>query len=76
MAVNPFGAEQLGYNVDELVGQPVLSVSYESDRETVQKKVASCLEQLGLAGSWEARKVRNDGKVLWVRETAKGYVGV
>lgn len=42
MAVNPFGAEQLGYNVDELVGQPVLSVSYESDREAVQKKVASC----------------------------------
>jgi PAS domain S-box-containing protein len=71
MAVNPFGAEQLGYGVDELVGQPVLSVIYESDRDTVQRHFAGCLEQLGRAKSWEARKVRRDGKVLWVRETGK-----
>jgi PAS domain S-box-containing protein len=71
MAVNPFGAEQLGYCVDELVGQPVLSVFYESDRDAVQRDVAICLEQLGRPKSWEARKLRRDGKVLWVRETAK-----
>ena len=71
MAVNPFGAEQLGYKVDELVGQPVLNVSSESDREAVQRNVAICLEQLGLAKSWEVRKVRKDGTVLRVRETAK-----
>jgi len=29
------------------------------------------LEQLGRAKSWEARKVRKDGTVLAVRETAK-----
>jgi PAS domain S-box-containing protein len=71
MAVNPFGAEQLGYSVDELVGQPVLSVFYESNREAVQRNVAICLEQLGRAKSWEPRKVRKDGTVLRVRETAK-----
>src|SRR5229473_7387577 len=71
MAVNPFGAEQLGYKVDELVGQPVLSVSYESDREAVQRNVAICLEQLGQTKSWEVRKVRKDGTVLRARETAK-----
>ena len=71
LSVNPFGAEQLGYNVDELVGQPVLGVFPESDREAVQRNVAICLEQLGRAKSWEARKVRKDGTVLWVRETAK-----
>ena len=71
MAVNPFGAEQLGYDVDELVGQPVLSVIYDSDRDAVQGHFADCLEQLGRATSWEARKVRKDGKVLWVRETGK-----
>jgi PAS domain S-box-containing protein len=71
LSVNPFGAEQLGYNVDELVGQPVLGVFCESDREAVQRNVAACLEQLGRANSWEARKVRKDGTVLWVRETAK-----
>ena len=71
IAVNPFGAEQLGYNVDELVGQPVLGVFYESDREAAQRNVALCLEQIGRAKSWEARKVRKDGTVLSVRETAK-----
>ncbi len=71
IAVNPFGAEQLGYNVDELVGQPVLGVFYEVDREAAQRNVALCLEQIGRAKSWEARKVRKDGTVLSVRETAK-----
>jgi PAS domain S-box-containing protein len=71
MAVNPFGAEQLGYGVDELVGQPVLSVIYESDRDAVRAYFEGCLQHLGVANSWEARKVRRDGKVLWVRETGK-----
>src|SRR3979490_3382802 len=71
IAVNPFGAEQLGYNVDELVGQPVLGVFYEVDREAAQRNVALCLEQLGRAKSWEARNVRKDGTVIRVRETAK-----
>jgi PAS domain S-box-containing protein len=71
MAVNPFGAEQLGYGVDELIGQPVLSVIYEPDRDAIQGHFAGCLEQLGRAKSWEARKLRRDGKVLWVRETGK-----
>jgi PAS domain S-box-containing protein len=71
IAVNPFGAEQLGYNVDELVGQPVLGVFYESDREAAQRNVALCLEQIGRAKSWEARKVRKDGTVIRARETAK-----
>jgi C4-dicarboxylate-specific signal transduction histidine kinase len=37
----------------------------------VQRHVAQCLGHLGRANSWEARKVRKDGTVLWVRETAK-----
>jgi PAS domain S-box-containing protein len=71
VSVNPFGAEQLGYTANELVGQPVLSVFHPSDREAVQRDFALCLEQVGRARSWEARKVRNDGTVLSVRETAK-----
>ena len=71
VAVNPFGAEQLGYDMTELIGRPVLNVFCESDREAVQKNVACCFEQLGRARSWEARKMRKDGKLLRVRETAK-----
>jgi PAS domain S-box-containing protein len=71
MAVNPFGAEQLGYTVDELVGRPVLEVFYEPDREQVKGNVALCLKHLGQSMSWELRKVRKDGSVIWVRETAR-----
>jgi PAS domain S-box-containing protein len=74
LAVNPFGAEQLGYNVDELVGQPVLSVSYELDREAAQRNVAECLKQIGHSMSWELRKARKNGSVIWVRETARAVL--
>jgi PAS domain S-box-containing protein len=74
MEVNPFGAGQLGYTVNELAGQPVLNVSYELDREQVQENVALCLEHLGQSKSWELRKVRKDGSVLWVRETARAVL--
>jgi len=71
LSVNPFGAEQLGYAVDELVGQPVLSVVLEEDKAAAQAQVARCLSQIGQSLSWELRKVRRDGTMLWVRETAR-----
>src|SRR5271166_6405676 len=64
-------AAQLGYTVDELVGRSVLAVFPESDRPSVQRNVALCLETLGRSHSWEGRKVCKNGTVLWVRENAK-----
>ena len=71
LSVNPFGAEQLGYKVEELIGRPVQSVFHEADREAVTKNAALCFEQQGQALSWELRKVRKTGEVIWVRETAR-----
>ena len=70
VSANTYGAQQLGYGIDELIGQPVLTVFYEQDREAVQNQANSCLEQPGRTGRWEARKIRKDGTMLWVRETA------
>jgi PAS domain S-box-containing protein len=69
--INPFGAEQLGYKVGELLGEDVLTVFDEADREAIQRNVANCFAQLGQPMSWEARKICKDGRVLRVRETAK-----
>lgn len=74
VSVNPFGAEQLGYRVDELIGSPVQDIFYEADRDAVQRHAAACLERLGDAMSWELRKIRKDGSMLWVRETARAMV--
>jgi PAS domain S-box-containing protein len=71
LSVNHFGAEQLGYTVDELIGTCVLGVFYEPDRAAAQRNTTRCIEQLGRSLSWELRKVRKDGSMLWVRETAK-----
>jgi PAS domain S-box-containing protein len=76
MALNPFGAEQLGYRVDELVGQPVLCFFYEADRAEVETNLALCLDQLGRGQSWEFRCVRKDGTVLRVRGSAKAVARV
>src|SRR5271166_4327313 len=51
--VNAFGAEKLGYNVHELIGQPVLNVFYEPDRDAVQKHALECFAQPGGMMRWE-----------------------
>ncbi len=71
LSVNGFGAAQLGYTVAELIGQSVLNVFFEEDRALVEDQLATCVEQLGRPLSWEIRKIRKDGTVLWVRENAK-----
>jgi PAS domain S-box-containing protein len=70
VSVNPVGAEQLGYALGELVGLPVLDIFYQPDRAFVQQKADSCFSYPGRTFRWEARKVRKDGQILWVRETA------
>ncbi len=71
LSVNTFGAAQLGYTAAELIGQSVLNVFLEEDRELVKDQLATCVEELGRPRSWEIRKVRRDGTVLWVRENGK-----
>jgi PAS domain S-box-containing protein len=71
LSVNRFGAEQLGYRVEELVGQPVLNIFHPADREPVRNQLENCLKNPDQAAQWEFRKVRKDGSVLWVREAAR-----
>lgn len=74
VSVNHFGAAQLGYAIHELVGQPVVNVFHAADRTFVQENARSCFAHLGRALRWEARKVRRDGTMLWVRETGNAVM--
>ena len=74
LSVNPFGAEQLGYRVDELIGRPVHILFHDADRERALRNKAFCLDHLGQALSWELRKLRKDGEARWVRETARAML--
>ena len=71
LSVNTFGASQLGYTVDELVGGSVLRVFPPDQQADATAHVDECLAHPGEVFIWELRKVRKDGSLLDVRETAR-----
>jgi PAS domain S-box-containing protein len=71
LSVNQFGAQALGYTVGELVGQTVLKVIHEEDRGTARQQLALCARNPSTVVKGEIRKVRRDGSVLSVRESAR-----
>lgn len=71
LSVNAFGASQLGYAASELVGQSVLNLVFEDDKEFVRRKMSLCLGTPERSNSWEVRKRRKDGTMLWIRENAR-----
>jgi PAS domain S-box-containing protein len=75
LSVNRFGAQQLGYLVEDLVGQPVIGVFHEEDKPRVRQHFADCLKGTRMLSRWELRKQRKDGSVLYVREVARTIQG-
>jgi PAS domain S-box-containing protein len=71
LSVNKFGAEELGYKVEELMGKPVFGVFVEADRKAVQQQLATCLQHPQQVFRWELQKIRKDGSRLWVKEVAR-----
>lgn len=71
LSVNRFGADRLGYDPQELIGSSVVAVFHPADQDAVRRNLASCLSDMGQPKRWELRKVRKDGNVIWVRETAQ-----
>jgi PAS domain S-box-containing protein len=58
LAVNAFGAAQLGYTV-ELVGQSVLKVFFSDDQEAAAKNLELCVQTFGQQNKcWRRRHGR------------------
>ena len=71
VSVNQFGATQLGYQPDELIGQSVLKVFKPEEHSTVLAQLTVCLASPMKVFQWEIQKVRKDGSTLWVKERAQ-----
>ena len=71
LSVNPFGASQLGYTTGELEGQSVLKVFHEDDRLPLTEQLRRCLQSPDQVHRWQFRKIRKDGSLLWVEESAQ-----
>ena len=76
LSVNPACVSQLGYTIDELKGRSVLKLIHEDDRPAVAGQLRICLQSPHQVHRWQFRKVRKDGELLWVEETAQAVYDV
>jgi len=74
LSVNNYGAEQLGYLPQELIGCSVLAVFRPEDHETVLAQIRVCTSSLDKLFEWEIQKIRKDDTALWVKERAQGIL--
>ncbi len=71
ISVNHFGAGQLGYSVEELIGTSVLNLFHPDDRKLVSEQFEKCFINPDKVEYREFRKIRKDGSILWVKESAR-----
>ncbi len=71
LSANPICARQLGFTPEELEGRPALEVFHEDDRPAVARQLQRCLQNPDQVFHWQFRKVRKDGGLVWVEETAQ-----
>lgn len=70
-SVNTFGANKLGYQVDELVNESYLMLYSMDDRSVAVEHLNQCFTQPNELHEWEIRQVRSKGRSLWVKQTAQ-----
>ena len=71
LSVNQFGADQLGYQKEDLVGHSILKVFDTRDRQAVLTQLKSCVVSPYTLFQWNVQKTRKDGTRLWVKERAR-----
>ena len=71
LSTNSFGATQLGYTPEELIGRSILSVFYEEDTDAVVRKLAEAFGHPSSTAWWTFRMVKKDGTTTWVSETVR-----
>lgn len=71
LSVNRFGAKQLGYPVDQLVGMSVLDLCPRDTLEQLKLQLEDCLKTPDVVKHWETVKLRKDGSSMWVREVVR-----
>ena len=70
-SVNAFGAEELGYQITDLIGKPIYDLFYQDDLQQLTSVIDHCFSALGGIQHWELRKKHKNGTTIWVKETAR-----
>ncbi|MBL8063202.1 MAG: PAS domain S-box protein [Anaerolineales bacterium] len=70
LSVNKYGVGKLGFLLEELVGRSILDLFHPDDLGIAKGQIEACLQNPRHTVQIEARKIRKDGSMLWVRESA------
>ena len=76
LSANSYGANHLGYEVEELINKPLASLVYEADVALALNCIQKTLAEPDQVHAWELRLVRKDGTQCWVRETTRAVAEV
>ncbi len=68
---NNFGARYLGFRPDSLLERSMLDLYVADDREMAAQNLADAVERPGRVLRWDIRHIKNDGEVIWMRNTAR-----
>ncbi|MBN1550437.1 PAS domain S-box protein, partial [bacterium] len=70
-SVNKFGAEYLGFEKHELIGNPIWDVVHPDDLKQVKKQIREIVKGKTQQSRLEFRKIRKDGSIIFVSENVK-----
>lgn len=71
VSVNEFGASELGYQIEELIGKNVSILSRVKDKPLLASYYSDCFDNPDEVQEWEVRRLHKNGKIIWVKETAR-----
>ncbi len=71
LSVNRFGADQLGYLKEDLIGQSIVKLFDARDQHTMLTQLKDCAASPYMLFQWEVEKIRKDGTRLWAKERAR-----
>ena len=71
LSVNHFGADQLGYQKEDLVGHSIMKVFNRTDHQAMLTQLKNCVANPYTLFEWDVQKTRKDGTRLWVKERAR-----
>ncbi|MBI2992855.1 MAG: PAS domain S-box protein [Gammaproteobacteria bacterium] len=71
VSTNRYAADQLGYDLADLIGHPVDRILHPDDVEIARNALREVFASPDSVRSWELRKIGKSGESFWVRETAR-----
>ncbi|MEM7351445.1 MAG: EAL domain-containing protein [Acidobacteriota bacterium] len=75
ISVNRFAAEQLGYEVSELVGRKLADLHLASDQREVLAFLEQCFDSPAIVQRWQTSQRHKDGSQIWLNVTARAIEG-